>query len=165
MTSFDWHAETTFTVTPEHYNQSAGLICEYDSRAFVYSHVTWDEEHAYRVIDVLLNDNGSFEKPLGVVDRIVVPDDVKNVTLGLDVRAGRALGLSYAFDGDSAQRITAGGVPIKLDATHMSDEHVEGWAYTGTMVGIACVDMWDKSVSAMFSHFAYEDLASVEVLG
>ena len=47
----------------------------------------------------------------------------------------------------------------------MSDEHVEGWAYTGTMVGIACVDMWDKSVSAMFSHFAYEDLASGEVLG
>lgn len=165
VTSFDWHAEAAFAVTPEHYNQSAGLICEYDSRAFVYSHVTWDEEHACRVIDVLVNDNGSFEMPLGVTDRIVVPDDVKNVTLGFDVRAGRALGLSYAFDGDAAQRITAGGVPLKLNATHMSDEHVEGWAYTGTMVGIACVDMWDKSVSATFSHFAYEDLASGEVLG
>ena len=49
--------------------------------------------------------------------------------------------------------VWAPALPISLK----SDEAVPGWAYTGTMVGVTCVDMWDKTARASFRHFVYED--------
>ena len=159
VTSFAWHAQATLAFNPAHYNQTAGLICEYDARAFVYLNVGWDEERGCRVIDVLTGDNGAFAMPLGSGGRIAVPESVGGITLAIDAD-GYDLRLSYAF-GDAALNpiAGAGGVPLVLDASRMSDECVSGWAYTGAMVGVTCVDMWDKTARATFARFVYEDVA------
>lgn len=163
MTSFDWRAQTTLSFEPVHYNQSAGIICEYDARAFIYFNVTWDEARACRVIDVLVNANGSFSMPLGE-GRICIEPSARAVTLGMEVHDGREMRPFYAIDGGAATEVSLpGGAPLELDASVMSDEGVEGWAYTGMMVGLTCVDMWDKSSFAVYSCFAYEDLDTAEV--
>lgn len=156
-TSFSWHAEATLSFSPAHYNQSAGLICEYDSRAFVYLSLGWDEEARTRVIDVLACDNGAFAMPLGNAARVRVPDAVREVTLAVDARA-YDLTLSYALDGAALEPVRGqSGAPLVLDASTMSDEHVDGWAYTGTVVGMTCVDCFDKTARATFSRFFYAD--------
>ena len=160
-TSFSWRAETTLGFEPGHYNQSAGLMCAYDTRAFVYCCLGWDETRQTRVIDVLACDNGEFSMPLGESARVTVPDAVREVTLAVEVR-NYDLTLAYAFDGGTlAPLLGVDGTPLALDASTMSDEHVRGWSYTGTVVGVTCVDLFDKSVSACFSHFVYEDLEGV----
>lgn len=160
-TSFCWRAETTLGFDPRHYNQSAGLMCAYDTRAFVYCCLGWDEDRQMRVIDVLTCDNGEFSMPLGETARATVPEGAREVTLAVEVH-GYDLTLSYALDGGAPTPLLgADGAPLVLDASTMSDEHVRGWSYTGTVVGVTCVDLFDKSASARFSRFAYEDLEGV----
>lgn len=160
-TSFSWRAETTLGFEPRHYNQSAGLMCAYDTRVFVYCCLGWDEVRQTRVIDVLTCDNGEFSMPLDETARVTVPHAVREVTLVAEVR-DYDLTLSYAFDGGvPAPLLGTDGAPLVLDASAMSDEHVRGWSYTGTVVGVTCVDLFDRSASACFSRFVYEDLEGV----
>jgi xylan 1,4-beta-xylosidase len=158
-TSFEWRAEAELAFDPSHYNQTAGLICEYDARAFHYLHVAWDEGRACRVIDVLSCDNGSFSMPLGREARVVVPASVRVVRLGVEIHNADLRFFCAFDDGEFGPVLGENGDVLVLDATIMSDEHVCGWAYTGTMVGVTCVDCFDKSTRALFSRFAYEELA------
>ena len=155
--SHAWHAECALTFEPRHYNQTAGLICEYDSRAFHYLYVGWDEACNGRVVQVLSCDRGAFAMPLG--DAIIeVPEAVKSIRLGVMVD-GSDLVFSYAFDeGEWHIVVGADGSPLTLDASIMSDEHVGFGAYTGTVVGLTCIDMWDKNAEATFTSFSYRDL-------
>lgn len=163
VTSFSYHAECSLSFSPTRYNQFAGLICEYDSRAFCCLAVGWDEEACSRALLVLAHLDGGFEMPLGA-ECPHIPDDVEAITLSVDVDT-YDLRFSYAFDGGETKPVLlSGGEPLVLDASAMSDERVSGWAYTGSMVGITCVDMADKTATAAFSHFAYEDVRSGEAL-
>ena len=77
--------------------------------------------------------------------------------LGVSVD-GYDLVFSYAFDDAEWQTVEHGdGNPLVLDASIMSDEHVGFGAYTGTVVGLTCIDMWDKSAVATFGSFTYCD--------
>ena len=159
VTSFNWRAETEVSFVPTHYNQTAGLLVEYDARAFRYLSVGWDEERGCRVIDVLANDNGDFTMPLTGDARVTVPAQAQRIRLAAEVH-NADLRFFFAFDDGAWQPVlTADGSPLVLDAAVMSDERVKGWSYTGTMVGVTCVDMWNKTASATFTRFAYEDLA------
>lgn len=158
VASHDWRAEAVFSFEPEHYNQTAGLLLEYDARAFRYFSITWDEKRGCRVIDVLANDNGAFSMPLGTDARIEVPSEAELVHLGIEVH-GANMRFSYAFDGcEPSVVLSAVGEPLVLDASQLSDERIEGWAYTGQMVGVTCVDMWNHAAYARVSSFVYEDL-------
>lgn len=154
--SHAWHAECSVRFEPSHYNQTAGLICEYDSRAFHYLFVGWDEQRKCKVIQVMSCDKGAFSMPLGDAG-IEVPDTVESLHLGVSVD-GYDLVFSYAFDDGEWHAIAeADGSALVLDASIMSDEHVGFGAYTGTVVGLTCVDMWDKSATATFESFSYQD--------
>lgn len=158
QTSFAFEAETSLVdFGPRHYNQSAGLICLYDTRAFHYLSLGYDEVLDRRVIDVLSCDNGDFSMPLGKEGRIWVPDGARVVRLGVRVE-GAGLIFSYGFDEEATRPVSLGGKELVLDASILSDEHVAGWAYTGAMVGITCVDMYDKTARATFGSFSYRDL-------
>lgn len=94
--------------------------------------------------------------PLGDAG-IVVPDDVEALELGVEVD-GYDMRFFYSFDGDSRRFVTDGaGAPLALDASVLSDEHVGFPAYTGMVVGLSCIDMWDKSSTATFGSFSYRD--------
>ena len=158
VTSFAYHAETTLMFGPGHYNQLAGLICEYDARAFLFLAVGYDETRARRVIDVLSCVGGEFAMPLGDEARIEVPEGLGRITLAVDVD-GYDLTFSYGFAGEPLVPVMGpDGAPLVLDASAMSDERVPGWTYTGSMVGVTCVDMFDKTTAAAFLGFSYEDV-------
>lgn len=154
--SHAWTARCTVRFAPRHYNQMAGLICEYDSRAFYYLHLTWDDKRSCRVLQVMTCDRGTYGMPLGDAG-IVVPDDVEALELGVEVD-GYDMRFFYSLDGDSRSFVADGaGAPLVLDASVLSDEHVGFPAYTGMVVGLSCIDMWDKSSTATFGSFSYRD--------
>ena len=94
--------------------------------------------------------------PLGDAG-IAVPDTVESIRLGVSVD-GYDLVFSYALDdGEWCVVASADGNPLVLDASIMSDEHVGFGAYTGTVVGLTCIDMWDKTATATFDSFSYQD--------
>lgn len=156
-TSHSWRAMTRLCFAPRHYSQAAGIVCMYDSRAFALLEVTFDEASGERVIDVLAASNGDFSLPLGAAGRVRVPSGAREVVLAI-ASSGYDLTFGYAFDDDAPRAVvTPDGTPLTLDASRMSDERVEGWAYTGTVVGLTCTDMFDKTARATFSRFAYED--------
>ncbi|WP_455137888.1 family 43 glycosylhydrolase [Thermophilibacter sp.] len=162
VTSFSWRAETALGFAPRHYNQLAGLVCAYDARAFACLCVGWDEGSGCRVIDVLVARDGDFSLPLGPSARLRVPDGARTVTLAMECRRGALLPL-VSLDGRAPVPVRRDdGEPLVLDASVMSDERVPGWAYTGTVVGLFCVDMFDKTARATFSSFSYEDLEGVD---
>ena len=151
-----WTAECSMCFEPRHYNQTAGLICEYDSRAFHYLHLTWDEKRACRVIQVMTCDREEFSMPLGDAG-IAVPNEIETLRLGVEVE-DYDLRFFYSLDGETRRYVGDGcGKPLVLDASIMSDEHVGFGAYTGTVVGLTCVDMWDKTAVATFESFSYTD--------
>lgn len=154
--SHAWSAECAMRFEPRHYNQAAGLICEYDSRAFHYLCLTWDEARACRVIQVMSCDRGVFSMPLGDAG-VAVPDGIDLLRFGVDVE-NYDLRFFYSFDEETLRYVLGeGGAPLVLDASIMSDEHVGFGAYTGTVVGLTCVDMWDKTAVATFKSFSYTD--------
>ena len=69
------------------------------------------------------------------------------VALGADLDAG-TVRFWWAPGDDPAARVPLGGA---LDATFMSDEAAEG--FTGTMVGLACVDGYRRDLVATFDAF------------
>ncbi|AEB07773.1 Xylan 1,4-beta-xylosidase [Coriobacterium glomerans PW2] len=158
QTSTICRAQTTLSFKPTHYNQLAGLVWIYDTRAFVLLCVGFDEARDCRVIDVLACIDGALNMPLGGRQRIEVPDAVDEVTLIAHMNEPR-LRFAVSLDAGPEQAVGASGAPLELDASCMSDERVAGWAYTGSMVGVACVDMFDKTAHARFASFSYEDIA------
>ena len=153
QTSFRCKASASLSFEPHHYAQTAGLVCLYDTRAFHYLEVTYDDGADCRVIDVLSRDNDEFTMPLGEGGRVRVPEWVRNI--GLVARIdGSALRFAFSFDWGNERDLG-----LTLDASILSDEHVEGWTYTGSMIGITAADGFNKDSAAVFRSFSYEDLA------
>ena len=59
----------------------------------------------------------------------------------------------YTFDQEKYEKIGP-----KLDAAILSDEHADGWAYTGTVAGITAVDTFNKDTEAVFTYFKQKEL-------
>lgn len=157
ISSFSWEARTSLAAKPTHYNHMAGIACVYDTRAWLAAYVSFDERRARRVLHLMVNDEESFDMPLGEEGAIPVPDDVSRIDLSVHMDEARVR-FSYGFDGGALQPFALEGKPIDLDARLLSDEYQEGWAYTGAMVGIFCSDTFDRSFSASFSSFSYRDI-------
>lgn len=156
QTAFSYRAECTLEADPGHYLQHAGLICLYDSRAYHYLALGYDEKISSRVLQLLSCDGDSYEMPLGEEHEVVVPEDVEYVRLAAEA-SGAELRFFYAFGGGELVPLMRGAEPVALDASILSDEHQRGWAYTGAMVGLICVDEFGRSFSARFTHFSYRE--------
>lgn len=149
-TSFDFVAGTTLCFKPYHYNQTAGLSCFYNTKAFHYLYVGYDEVKKQRIINILTNDNFNFNEPLEG-NYIYVNDDVKRISLKVMVKQDK-IQFYYACD-DSKFEVVG---PV-LDASILSDEHVSGWTYTGAVIAISAVDNFNKDTKAVFSEFYQEN--------
>ncbi|MEG0452112.1 MAG: glycoside hydrolase family 43 protein [Coprobacillus sp.] len=145
-TSFDFEAETCLEFLPYHYSQTAGLTCYYNTKVFHYLYVGYDEKTRQRVISILSNDNQQFIEPLQG-NYIYIPEGIKEVYLKVIVHQDE-LQFLYSFDGVNYNPIG----PI-LDASILSDEHAQGWAYTGAVVGLTAVDNFNKGIYAKFTLF------------
>lgn len=143
---FKLSTETSVQFSPYHYSQMAGLTCYYNTKVWYFIYVGYDEKIKKRIINILMNDNFSFNEPLKG-NYIYVEDSIKDICLKVEVKQEN-LQFSYAFDNRKYKAIG----PV-LDASILSDEHAEGWAYTGAVSGITAIDVFNKDTTAIFTWF------------
>ena len=148
--SWYFTAETAMEFAPVHYNQMAGLTCFYNTENYMYAYVSYDEDRACRILDVLVCGLGETVVELGE-ERISVPEAAVYIRLKVKV-AGEQLQFYYAFDEGEWEPL--GGV---LPANHLSDDYIKAktLVFTGSMVGICVQDMYDHQAYADFDYFSY----------
>jgi xylan 1,4-beta-xylosidase len=143
LLGFVGSVETRVDVAPHHFSQSAGLVVIYDERNFLYARVYASESLGARVAAVVSVRSGVKTEHLDT--RQPVPDGP--IVLGGDLDVG-VVRLWWAPADDPGDRRPLGP---ELDTTFMSDEAVDG--FTGTLVGVACVDGYRRELVATFDHF------------
>jgi xylan 1,4-beta-xylosidase len=141
LQAFEAVAETRVAVRPLHFSHSAGLVVLYDERNFAYLRRYRSESLDADAVGIVLVERGAKRELL--LDRAVV--DAGEVVLQARLDHGT---LRFAWGTEPGTLREIGPV---LDATYMSDEATRG--FTGTMVGLACVDAYRKDLLAHFDWF------------
>ncbi|HEV2435855.1 MAG TPA: glycoside hydrolase family 43 protein [Verrucomicrobiae bacterium] len=138
-------AETCLEFSPAHFNQSAGLICWYDTRTHFYLRTTRDEVRG-RILGIVLTDDGSY-------DELAESEIAVNEWRQLFLRAGidfAKLQFSASPDGKNWRNLG----PV-LDASRLSDDYGAGLHFTGAMVGLCAQDVGGDRTHADFDYFDY----------
>jgi xylan 1,4-beta-xylosidase len=149
--SFNFDAITGVEFNPTSFQQSAGLVCYYNTENWVYLNVTHDEEYG-RIIDLIECDNFKFSQPLRN-KKIVVPEDVKTVHFKVEVRREQYR-FAYSFDESVWQDI-----PLVFDSNKLSDDYIRGEGFfTGAFVGMCCLDATGQGIPADFDYFTYKEI-------
>lgn len=144
---FYFDAETAIQFDPDHFQQSAGMVCYYNTQNWVYFHITHDESKG-RILTLLTNDHFQFDTPLRGSD-IEIDRNIETIYLKVSVRMDRYW-FSYSFDGS-----TWTSVDISFSSAKLSDDHIQGDGFfTGAFVGMQCQDSF-SSKPADFEYFHY----------
>ena len=142
LQDLDAVAETQVRVEPAHFSQSAGLVAFYDDKNFAYLRLYRSESLRSNALGIVLVENGAKQELLG--DRIAVHTD--EVVLQLSLQHG-TLRFRWRWPGEESVR----DIGPKIDASHLSDETTQG--FTGTMIGMTCVDSFRRDLVARFAYF------------
>ncbi|MBN1126729.1 MAG: hypothetical protein JXA82_17120, partial [Sedimentisphaerales bacterium] len=145
-------AATVVEFEPQHFQQSAGLVCYYNSTKFHYLYLSHDETHSkhLRVMSCLPDSTqaDAFTSP------IVIPAG-KPVHLRVEIDCER-LHFAYRVAGrdDDWQWLSQ-----QFDASILSDEATAPGQpnFTGAFVGMACQDLSGASRPADFDFFEYRE--------
>jgi xylan 1,4-beta-xylosidase len=142
-------AITAMEFDPRHFQQSAGLVCYYNSAKFHYLYVSHDDEigRHLRVMTCTPDSpqSDAFTAPLRIPDG--------RIELRAEVDYER-LRFAYRLD-DGAWN----WLPELFDASILSDEATVPGApnFTGAFVGVACQDMSGTAHHADFDYFEYRE--------
>jgi xylan 1,4-beta-xylosidase len=142
LQAFDAVAETQVSLTPRHFSQSAGLAVLYDNKNFAYLRLYASESLRSNALGIVLVKNGTKQELL--LDRAAVDSD--EVVLQVRVQHG-----TMQFGWRLPNEASLHDIGPEIDATYMSDETTRG--FTGTMIGMACVDSSRRDIIAHFEHF------------
>jgi xylan 1,4-beta-xylosidase len=145
-------AVTVVEFEPEHFQQSAGLVCYYNSAKFHYFFISCDETFGkhLRVMSCLPDSTqtDAFTPP------IAIPVG-KPVHLHVEIDYER---LHFAYHVEGVDKDWH-WLPQQFDASTLSDEATApGQAnFTGAFIGMACQDMAGTSSHADFDFFEYQE--------
>jgi xylan 1,4-beta-xylosidase len=148
--SFCYTVETVLEFEPEHYQQSAGLVCYYSGAKFHYLFVSHDETLGRHICVMSASPDSpqadAFTSPICI-------QPGKCVRLRVEVDFER-LHFSYAVDDEPWRRL-----PQTFDASILSDEATAPGNpnFTGAFVGMACQDMSGAACPADFDYFEYRE--------
>jgi xylan 1,4-beta-xylosidase len=142
LQEFDAVAETQVSLTPRHFSHSAGLAVLYDEKNFAYLRLYYSESLGSTAVGIVLVKVGTKQELL--TDRVAV--NTAEVVLHVQVRHGT---LQFGWRLPSEEMLR--DIGPEIDATYMSDESTRG--FTGTMIGMACVDAYRRNVIADFDYF------------
>ncbi|MGI9323114.1 MAG: glycoside hydrolase family 43 protein [Pseudomonadales bacterium] len=156
--SFKYQAETCMEFAPKTFQQTAGLVCYYNTHKHHYLYVSVDED-GNRFVDIMSCEGDTSTDstfPLGPQQsspRHQLPD-AGPVWLRCDVDHAQ-LHFSWSVDGQSWQQL-----PVTLDHSLISDEagSGEGASFTGAFVGVCCQDLSGGNLPADFDCFYYTEL-------
>ena len=144
---------TRVSFEPEHFQQSAGLICYYNRSKFHFLHLCSDER---------------IGKYLGVMSCYPEPRTELEPAVMIPLPAGKAVELrakiaeanlrfAYRVEGGPWQELEQ-----VFDASILSDEAALPGTpnFTGAFVGMACHDVAGTRLPADFEYFDYEEISS-----
>jgi xylan 1,4-beta-xylosidase len=144
-----YSAATAMEFEPRDFQQSAGLVCYYNSAKFHYLHVSYDEEHGrhLRVMSCTPDSpqSDAFTAPVKIPPgRIELRAEVDCERLRFAYRIG-----TEAWN----------WLPEVFDASILSDEATAPGApnFTGAFVGVACQDMSGTAHPADFDWLEYRE--------
>lgn len=143
-------AATVVEFEPEHYQQSAGLVCYYNGTKFHYLYLSHDE---------------TYGKHLRVMSCLPDSTQTDAFTPLIEIPAGKRVHLRVEIDYERlhfAYRVEDRDkdwqwLPQQFDASILSDEATApGQAnFTGAFVGMACQDQAETAKPADFDFFEY----------
>jgi len=134
---------------PENFQQMAGLVAYYNTKNWIYLHVTMDEKIG-KCLKIGVMDREEYDEPFSEdvalpAGPICLSGEIENEHLRF-----------YYRPGPEVQRGDYLPVGPVLDASKLSDDYVPRAAFTGAMVGICCQDLGGTRKTADFSWFEYE---------
>jgi xylan 1,4-beta-xylosidase len=145
-------AATVVEFEPEHFQQSAGLVCYYNSAKFHYLHLSHDE---------------TVGKHLRVMSCLPDSPQTDAFTPPTAISAGKPVHLRVEIDYERlhfAYRVAGVDkdwrwLPQQFDASILSDEATAPGQpnFTGAFVGMACQDLSGKAHPAEFDFFEYRE--------
>lgn len=148
LTSLHVLVTTKMDFKPEVYQHYAGILIYYDNMDYIILRKTYNEKKAQSVIDLLQVKNG--ERIELLEEAISVEDESIYFRLRIE---GRNTTFYWSMDGENYKQI--GGF---YDTSEFSDEFCKHGEFTGTFVGIGCVDALLHEKCADFDFFEYQYL-------
>ncbi|HJV97484.1 MAG TPA: family 43 glycosylhydrolase [Arthrobacter sp.] len=156
LTAMTVAAGVTLEARPMNYTQSAGLIFYYNTASYCYLRTTVRE-----VGGELIPGDAPVEQVLEVFEK----DPLTGLQSHGTVRVDEGLPLRLEGVMDSGQlrfHWSQGGQPLRpigpaLNALALSDDHGDVLRFTGALVGVAAQDLRDRSFTADFTDFRYEE--------
>lgn len=147
--AFCFSATTLLDYTPQHFQQSAGLVCYYNACKYHYCCVTHDPtsgRHLRIISDVPDAD-------------AIAAETICSLAVGpVELRAEVAYGeLRFGYRQSGSDDWT--WISTVLDMSQLSDEAGPQTLpnFTGTFVGLACQDMSGTRLAADFDWFCYQE--------
>ncbi len=150
-------AATVVEFEPVHFQQTAGLVCYYNSSKFHYLYVSYDERGGkhLRVMSCVPDSTqtDAFTAPVSILAS-------KPVHLRVEVDYER---LHFGYRVESVDNQWR-WLPQQFDASILSDEATAPGLpnFTGAFVGIACQDMAGTLIPADFDFFEYRERSFLE---
>lgn len=144
--SLDCDFTAVMEFAPRHRNHLAGMVVYYNYDNFYWLFVTREGEQT--VIRVWSDVN----RELAVEAPVALRRPDRPITLHAKIRREK-LQFCFREEGDE-QETMIGSV---LDMHNISDEHVVGNGFTGSMLGVNCADLQGDGVSTSFSEIVYSE--------
>lgn len=155
LTSVQATFTTRMNFEPEVFQQSAGVVIYYDNMNYAYLRKYYSETLGGCALMLQQMENGVRKQWL---DNRVKVDPGRDIYLRIVIK-GRSLAFQWSYDGVSWMQMGP-----TLDTSVYSDEYCKYGEFTGTMVGVACIDRMMHSKCADFDFIDYEadESAAVE---
>ena len=133
---------------PEHYRHLAGLVVYYNYDNVYQLRMTREDKGRKIELSTIVNREIEDSEP------VYIQDSGADETYFLRAEIRRdQVAFYYSLDGK--EYVQVGDVQ---DMRKISDEHVVGNGFTGSMVGVNCVDLQGDGCSAEFMYLEYEEL-------
>lgn len=143
---FSFTATTTVQFDPQSFRHQAGLVLYYNTRNWVFLYLSHDEVTNRRILNMQVAKYGQIMEPSNGL-YAYLPDDGP---IHLQFRVDQANAEAYYKIGDGDFHAFG----RHLDVSYLSDESVDGWGFTGAMIGLTAIDTDRKNTTATFTHFA-----------
>lgn len=151
--SMNFSAEIKVEFIPKTFQELAGLICIYNTKNWVSCNITRNEEKG-RILELAVCEGQIMSWPLGE-NQIILPEEG---AVQLRVRVDQSIFyFEYATEQNNWKSI-----PFNFMSYTLSDEYITkpftggvGAAFTGSFIGMHCVDLTGKKQYADFDYFTY----------
>lgn len=137
--------ETAMEFEPRHLNHVAGLLVYYNYDNNYYLKMTRSAEGKFLAVSATVN------KQLTDSQAVMLPEETECVCLKAKIREEE---LQFYYSFDCKNYCPIGDV---LDMKNISDEHIEGNGFTGSMIGVNCCDLQGDGIAADFRYFDYKE--------